>query len=83
MGPERGDLQGRQPRKDQVVALHVGLVASETCFVLRLVDGFAADEPAESPAAGRGMRSSRDELLAAVDVVGRARERCVAHDVNG
>jgi hypothetical protein len=27
--------------------------------------------------------SSRDELLAAVDVVRRARECCVAHDVNG
>ena len=27
--------------------------------------------------------SSRDELLAAVDVVCRAREGCVAHDVNG
>jgi hypothetical protein len=29
------------------------------------------------------VRSSRDELLAAVDVVRRARECCVAHDVNG
>jgi hypothetical protein len=28
-------------------------------------------------------RSSRDELLTAVDVVRRARKRCVAHDVNG
>ena len=31
----------------------------------------------------RLVRSSRDELLAAVDVVRRAREGCVAHDVNG
>src|SRR5262245_17063431 len=31
----------------------------------------------------RLVRSSRDELLAAVDVVRRARECCVAHDVNG
>ena len=31
----------------------------------------------------RFVRSSREELLAAVDVVGRARECCVAHDVNG
>ena len=29
------------------------------------------------------VRSSRDELLAAVDIVRRARECCVAHDVNG
>jgi len=29
------------------------------------------------------VRSSRNELLAAVDVVRRARECCVAHDVNG
>jgi hypothetical protein len=29
------------------------------------------------------VRSSRDELLAAVDVVRRARHGCVAHDVNG
>ena len=29
------------------------------------------------------MRSSRDELLAAVDIVRRARQCCVAHDVNG
>src|SRR5215475_6520230 len=45
-----------------------------------------------SPSAFRGpllilnlrlVRSSRDELLAAVDVVRRARECCVAHDVNG
>src|SRR5215831_3811981 len=30
-----------------------------------------------------GSGSSRDELLAAVDVVRRTRECCVAHDVNG
>src|SRR5215471_13738308 len=30
-----------------------------------------------------GARSSRDELLAAVDIERRARQCCVAHDVNG
>jgi hypothetical protein len=34
-------------RKDEVVPFRAGLMAGKACFVLRLVHGFAADEPDE------------------------------------
>src|SRR5580698_3230137 len=38
-------------RKDEVVLLRESRVTGEACFVLRLIDWFAVDEPAESPTA--------------------------------
>jgi hypothetical protein len=42
-------------REDKIVVFHIGFVAGEVGFVLRLVGGFAADESAEPPTARRGI----------------------------
>src|SRR4051794_15764452 len=49
---QRGTRSRREPGEDQVMVLHVGPVAAEARFVLRFVDGLAADEAAEPSAAG-------------------------------
>jgi hypothetical protein len=52
--------------EDEVVILHVGLMAAETCFVLGAADGLSVDEAAEAPSEDRrhprrtiGFRASR------------------------
>src|ERR1700692_3546678 len=42
-----------EPSKNQIVILHMGLMAAETCLVLGAIDRLPVDEAAEAPSAGR------------------------------